>query len=594
MYSVVNDILNSEEVMELDLVFYDVTQAYDSLWMEHSLLDLHATGVKSNVINLLHELNKSANIQIKTPVGVTEKKEIEDIIMQGETISSIVCTTTVDKISKDCKIPPYKYKNAVNIPKMGFVDDILDVTKCGVETSVMNEYTVESMNKRKLQLSKDKCVRLHVKNKKTRKDNKSEDCKSVYIDEWEETKEKKGSKIVLKDTHKGKVKIKTVDSHLYLGDLVKSDGSNRDNILAKAAKGKAVVKDILQILNELYLGEHYFEALKIMRDSMLVSVLTNNLEVSLNLTAGDIKILDNVDLMLLRKALLISSKSSRCLILLELGINSVEFIIKKKRVGYLFHLLTSSVPSLSKQVFDQQVKNPRKGDFINLVMKDLKDLNINLSLEDISMLPKSKFKSIVKTACKESCFNKLLEEKQKLSKGKEISYTKFETQKYLSSGNGLSLDTMRKIFHTRCREIFLKCNFPSSFSDRNCVSRCDEGQDCERHIYSCRLFSNQNEILFKNISFEEIFENDVQKQKEVVNILFSRLEIRKTFLTSASPDGVPHDPRRGQARALPRLGIREAKGKHAKSKKKNKTRGLKRQSNVFHNAIMDNGNNACT
>ena len=74
------------------------------------------------------------NIQIKTPAGVTDKKEIEDTIMQGETISSIVCTTTVDKVSKDCDLPPYEYKKAVKIPKLGFVDDILDVTKCGEDT----------------------------------------------------------------------------------------------------------------------------------------------------------------------------------------------------------------------------------------------------------------------------------------------------------------------------------------------------------------------------------------------------------------------------------------------------------------------------
>ena len=106
---------------------------------------------------------------------------------------------------------------------------------------------------------------------------------------------------------------------------------------------------------------------------MLISVLTNNLEVSLNLTASDIKILNDFDLMLLRSAMMTSSKSSRCLLLLELGVSSVEFVIKKKRVGYLHHLLTQNTPSLAKLVFDEQVKNSSKSDFINLVRQDLKD-----------------------------------------------------------------------------------------------------------------------------------------------------------------------------------------------------------------------------
>ena len=133
---------------------------------------------------------------------------------------------------------------------------------------------------------------------------------------------------------------------------------------------------------------------------------------------------------------------------------------------------------------------------------------------------------------------------------------------------------MRKIYHTRCREIFLKCNFPSSFSDKQCVSLCSEGQDRESHIYLCKYFSNQSEIVIRNIAFEEIFGNVVENQVNVVDILYSRLEVRKTFLSPASPNGVPHDPRRGQSQAPPRLGVREAKQKHTLLKK-NKTRGIK-------------------
>ena len=68
--SVVNEVLNSKDDKEIDCVFYDVSQVFDSLWMEHSLLGLHSTGVKTN-LNLIHELNKKANINIKTPSGVT-------------------------------------------------------------------------------------------------------------------------------------------------------------------------------------------------------------------------------------------------------------------------------------------------------------------------------------------------------------------------------------------------------------------------------------------------------------------------------------------------------------------------------------------
>ena len=37
---------------------------------------------------------------MKTPAGIADAKEIKDSIMQGETISSILCTSSMDNISK--------------------------------------------------------------------------------------------------------------------------------------------------------------------------------------------------------------------------------------------------------------------------------------------------------------------------------------------------------------------------------------------------------------------------------------------------------------------------------------------------------------
>ena len=162
-----------------------------------------------------------------------------------------------------------------------------------------------------------------------------------------------------------------------------------------------------------------------------------------------------------------------------------------------------------KLVFEEQVRKTSRGDFVKLVNEDLKDLKIDLSFNEISLLSKRKFKTLVKNACKEACFQKLLREKQKLSKGKEIHYAKFETQQYLKAGFGLSTLMMRKIYHTRCREIYLKCNFPSNFSDKKCLSPCDNGEDQEKHIFSCLYFSKPGEISSTNLPFEEIYGDEV-------------------------------------------------------------------------------------
>ena len=312
------------------------------------LPNLNSNGVSSSLLNVINELCKTAKIKVKTPLGTTEEKEIEDIVMQGETLSSILCTNSMDIISKECKLKEFVYKEDVKIPKIGFVDDVLDINKCGKETLEMNKYTRDQMNKRKLQLSFDKCARMHIEGKGEKEDRK--DCEKVVIDAWKVEKERNGSTIELKDVHEGEIQIKNVEEYLYLGDLVRFDGSSKGNVKLRLNKGQGIIRDILQILEDIYLGPFSFEALKQLRDSMLVSVITYNLEVSSNLSKCDIKALDDLDLKLLQKAMHLSSKSSKHLIYLETGIISIEYILKKKRLMYLHNLLTSDDSLISKQV----------------------------------------------------------------------------------------------------------------------------------------------------------------------------------------------------------------------------------------------------
>ena len=55
-------------------------------------------------------------IKVKTSVG---NSEVEDIVMQGEAVSCIMCTSSMDMISKECKEVKYNYRKELEIPKLG-------------------------------------------------------------------------------------------------------------------------------------------------------------------------------------------------------------------------------------------------------------------------------------------------------------------------------------------------------------------------------------------------------------------------------------------------------------------------------------------
>ena len=299
--------------------------------------------------------------------------------------------------------------------------------------------------------------------------------------------------------------------------------------------------------------------MNLLRKSMLMSVITYNLEVSFNLSDKNIKSLHDLDMQLLRGSLLLGAKSSQSLMLLELGLIPVSFLLKKKKIMYLFHLLNTDESSLVGQVFQKQlqdIKSIKKGEWINTVLEDLKELNIELTFSEIATMSKEKFKSLVKKSTETAALKSLVTEVGKRSKGKEIAYECLGMQSYLQSSSGLSLESMRRIYHIRCREIQVKANFPSSEEDQSCPFPGCTSPDTQLHLFSSSCFSENNEVTKTNTQYNDIFGLNIEAQFDVMQIIFSRLEKRRTFL-SFPVEGFPADPRR----RLPssNLGIQKAK-----------------------------------
>ena len=211
----------------------------------------------------------------------------------------------MDRTSKESKVENFQYRKSVRIPKMGFIDDLCDINKCGNPIKEQHEFTTSELNKRKLQVNYDKSARMHVKNKSDKcPENRCEDLK---VDKWSVVKEKENENLTLRDKYEGEVSIKSVNHYLYLGNTIESDNLT---IKERVSKGQGAVKEILNILEGVYFGDSYCEAFKFLRNSKLISILTYNVEVIHGLTKKDIKSLDEVDLFLARRAMKLSTKST--------------------------------------------------------------------------------------------------------------------------------------------------------------------------------------------------------------------------------------------------------------------------------------------
>ena len=72
-----------------------------------------------------------------------------------------------------------------------------------------------------------------------------------------------------------------------------------------------------------------------------------------------------------------------------------------------------------------------KGDWCLLVEKDLKDLDIDLSFEDIGNTPKEQLKKLLSEVIHAKAFEYLMKIKESHSKMQNLKYGKLELQNYL-------------------------------------------------------------------------------------------------------------------------------------------------------------------
>ena len=146
VYGVINNANNNGEDECLSLQIYDIVKAFDSLWVENCMNDLLDTiedDRHDDKVATLYKLNETNMIKVKTPMGESEEFITNNIVQQGGNWGPVLCSNSVDKIGKNCVNNNkycYIYKNAVKIPPLGMMDDLLCISKCGIESVELNAY----------------------------------------------------------------------------------------------------------------------------------------------------------------------------------------------------------------------------------------------------------------------------------------------------------------------------------------------------------------------------------------------------------------------------------------------------------------------
>ena len=303
------------------------------------------------------------------------------------------------------------------------VDDYLGISKCGFKSLELNAFITSQIELKKL--------RFHTpdKNGKTK-------CHKLHIG-------KNHSKCPDLKVH-GTL-MSEVKSDTYLGDVLSADGRNTENIKSRVSKGLGIVSQIMNLLDIVNFGEHYFEIGLLLRESMLINGILTNSEVWYNLLKTETKELEDIDKLLLKRMLNVPDSTPGEAFYLEMGILPISVIIKARRINYLYYLLSRDESEMISSFFFTQWNNPCRGDWSDQIKIDLEDFGIDCNFDFIRSKSQWAFKNMVKNKAKEYALKKLTQKQATHSKMDGLYYHDLKTQKYLKSPS-IKLNQKRTIF----------------------------------------------------------------------------------------------------------------------------------------------------
>ena len=261
------------------------------------------------------------------------------------------------------------------------------------------------MDHKRLKFSHKKCHRIHIEKEHNK-------CPQLKVHDK-----------IMTDAQKEK----------YLGDIIDESGNIQATIENRIRKGNGIISEISSIIEEFPFGQYKLEVALKLREAMLINGILFNSESWHGVTEKQVKSLEAIDESLLRTIMKAHSKTPKEFLYLESGALPLRFIIAQRRILFMKHITERHDSDLLKRVFVAQREAPSHGDFVKIVEKDLKDLNLTHQYATSSSVSKDQLKAALRKSANNAALNYLRNILKEHTQVKSISYKKLEIQRYLKS-----------------------------------------------------------------------------------------------------------------------------------------------------------------
>ena len=502
VYAVINDVINGT-APPIDIQTLDIYKCFDEMWYAETHNDLYDVKVQDNKFALIAKLDEEADVIVKTPCGPTDEFKLRELVMQGSVFAPIKSTIQIDTLGRDClqhNQGLFKYKNVLSITPLALIDDCLGFSTCSTDAVQLNGILNSKMTSKKLRLSANKCHQLHISKKPT----------NCY-----------------NNLKVGEVIMKKSTECSYLGDILSVSGSIDATIESRRQKGIGICSQIFGMVNGLSLGHYFYKIAFKFREAMLLNGMLTNLEVWHPVSDQQIEVLENIDLMFLRKIFKGHSKTTKSAFFLETGLLPIKYVAIKRRLMYLHTILKRPKGELINKVYETQKSIETNKDWYQIVMEDRNKLGLAQSDLQISAMSKDKFRNIVNQSVNKyaiQCLNQLVTRSEN-SKCKSLAKKHLRAEEYLLDKR-FSRSECELLFSLRTQMVpEIKKNFSSFYGENLLCELCSVQVCSQQHLLSCVKLTSEVDVP-NDVEYSDIFAT-VDKQLRIVRIFKQLLRTRE-------------------------------------------------------------------
>ena len=216
----------------------------------------------------------------------------------------------------------------------------------------------------------------------------------------------------------------------------------------------------------------------------------------------------------------------------------IKSVIIGRRLLYLQTILHRHKSELTRRIYDAMKEEPLKDDWIHLVTKDMSDINLNLSDDQISKLSKSEFKILVKSKMRNSAYVEFERVKQGHSKVKHISHIGLKkSQPYLKDARFSNKETSL-LFNLRSQCVN---EFKANFYTSTCQF-CKLHLDTQEHALSCNMFrkhmKKEHLQVLDSVTYNDLF-SDSSSQLTITKVFLTIINTRELLRTPTMTQAYP-------------------------------------------------------